>query len=45
MPDEAPAPSVSWMANGLSLMALPMAVGLTLMLAPVVWILNARSHR
>jgi hypothetical protein len=31
--------------NGLYLMALPMAVGMTLMLAPVVWVLNARSRR
>jgi hypothetical protein len=31
--------------NSLYWMSLPMAVGMTLMLAPVVWILSARSQR
>ena len=45
-PAEVPQPPTrGWMASGLYWMALPMAVGMTLMLAPVVWILGARSRR
>lgn len=45
-PAEVPQPPTrSWVASGLYLMALPMAVGMTLLLAPVAWILTARSRR
>jgi hypothetical protein len=45
-PAEVPQPPTrSWVASGLYLMVLPMAVGMTLLLAPVAWILTARSRR
>ena len=45
-PAEVPQPPTrGWMASGLYWVTLPMAVGVTLMLAPVVWLLRARSPR
>ena len=35
----------SWFATGLYLMALPMTLGVSLMLAPVSWMLGARAKR
>jgi len=39
-----PAPR-SWFATGVYLMVLPVTVGMSLMLAPVSWLLGARSRR
>ena len=45
-PAEVPQPPArGWVASGIYWMALPMAVGMSLMLAPVAWILGARSQR
>lgn len=38
-----PAAPRDWVASGLYLMALPLAVGMTLMLAPVAWLLRSRA--
>ena len=38
------APTRGWIASSLYLMALPLAVGMTLMLAPVAWALRARAR-
>ena len=45
-PGEAPQqPTRGWLASGLVLMALPMALGMTLMIAPVALILSVRSRQ
>ena len=44
-PDAPLPPDRSWFATGLYLMALPMTLGMTLMFAPVSWMLSARSKR
>jgi len=45
-PPPAPAaPSRSWLATGFYLMTLPMTIGMTIMFAPVTWMLGGRSKR
>ncbi len=44
-PDAPPPPRRGWLATGIYLMALPMTLGMTLMFAPVSWMLGARSKR
>lgn len=35
----------SWLATGIYIMALPITLGMTMIFAPVSWILGARSRR
>ena len=35
----------SWLQTGVYLMVLPMSIGMTLMFAPVTWLLRGRSRR
>ncbi|HWF85668.1 MAG TPA: hypothetical protein VG222_12510 [Vicinamibacterales bacterium] len=44
-PDAPPPLRRGWLATGIYLMALPMTLGMTLMFAPVSWMLGARSKR
>jgi hypothetical protein len=44
-PDAPPPPRRGWLATGIYLMALPMTLGMTLMFAPVSWMLGARTKR
>jgi len=44
-PDAPPLLDRGWLATGLYFIALPMTLGMTLMFAPVSWMLGARSRR
>ena len=43
-PRESPEPR-SWLATGVYLMILPVQIGMSIMLAPVSWLLGTRSRR
>jgi hypothetical protein len=44
-PDAPLPPDRGWLATGLYFIALPMTLGMTLMFAPLSWMLGVRSKR
>jgi hypothetical protein len=44
-PDAPLLPDRGWLATGLYFIALPMTLGMTLMFAPVAWMLGVRPKR
>lgn len=48
-PDQAgrssPQPGSSWVKTGMYLMVLPVTIGMSIMFAPVTWLLSGRSRR
>lgn len=44
-PDAAPAPERGWLATGVYIMVLPVTLGMSIMFAPIAWLLGGRSRR